>query len=116
MGACGLVFNNQACNVMICPKCNTNSISFLKAWFKSGLGRYRCPNCGANCRVRKNGWLTVGSTCLGLAAAGAAIYYQSWKVLIVASVVALILDGVMDSLFRQLELSEPISQRDVGST
>jgi hypothetical protein len=31
---------------MICPKCQTDSIPFGKAWIKSGRGTYHCPCCG----------------------------------------------------------------------
>jgi hypothetical protein len=92
---------------MVCPQCQNNSIPFLKTWAKSGMGTYVCPSCGAVLRVKKSAPLVLGSTCLGLLAAGSALYYRSWKVLIVAAVVALILDAFLDFLFRRLELSKP---------
>jgi hypothetical protein len=92
---------------MVCPKCQNNSIPFLKAWFRSGLGQYRCPGCGAVSRVKKSTPLMLGSLCLGILAAALAVCFKSWTVLIVASVIALILDAMMDFLFRRLESVEP---------
>ncbi|MGC9943182.1 MAG: hypothetical protein ABSE48_15240 [Verrucomicrobiota bacterium] len=51
--------------------------------------------------------LMIGSTCLGLLAGGLAIYYQSWKILLVAALIALIIDAVKDFFFRRLELVDP---------
>ena len=92
---------------MVCPKCKKNSVSFFQAWTRSGFGKYRCSDCGAVSRVKKSRILMLGSFCLGILAAGSAVYFQSWKVLIVASVTAIILDAVMDFFFRRLELDEP---------
>ncbi len=92
---------------MVCPKCKKDSVPFFKTWTRSGLGKYRCSDCGAVSRVKKSQVLMLGSFGLGILAAGSAVYFQSWKVLIVASVVALILDAVMDFFFRRLELDEP---------
>jgi hypothetical protein len=92
---------------MLCPKCHNNSIPFLKTWARSGFGKYRCFTCGADSRVRKSVPLMIGSTCLGLLAGGLAIYYQSWKILLVAALIALIIDAVKDFFFRRLELVDP---------
>jgi hypothetical protein len=91
---------------MVCPKCQNNTIPFLKTWARSGLGKYQCPGCGAVSRVKKSGPLLLSSTCLGLVAGGLAVYYQSWKILIVASLIAIVLDAVLDFIFRRLELAE----------
>jgi hypothetical protein len=92
---------------MVCPQCRKNTISFLKTWSKSGFGTYRCPGCGTELRVKKSLPLVLGSIFLGGIAAGLSIYFRSWKVLIIASLVVLVLDGVMDFCFRRFEPVEP---------
>jgi hypothetical protein len=92
---------------MTCPKCQNNSISFLKTWTRSGFGNYRCPTCGAVSRVKRSAPLLIGSTCLGGLAAFSVLYHRSWKVFIIAFAIVLVLDALMDFFFRRLELVEP---------
>jgi hypothetical protein len=92
---------------MTCPQCQNNSIPFLKTWTRSGFGSYRCPVCGAVSRVKRSPLLLAASGCLGGLAALSVLYYRSWKCLIVAFIIVLILDALMDFFFRRLELVKP---------
>src|SRR5690242_17209100 len=100
---------------MICPKCQSNSIPFVKTWLKGGLGRHSCPDCGADCYVRESLPLTAASCCLGLLAVGLSVFFWSWSVLLVAAVVTIAADALMDYRFRRMELRGDIEgKQSVG--
>jgi len=90
---------------MICPGCQTNSIPFAKFWLKSGFGTYRCPSCGAVCRIKKSTPQRLASMCLGALGASVYLYFRSWGIFAMALVMVLLIDALKDYKFRRLELT-----------
>ncbi len=90
---------------MVCPSCENNSIRFSVVWIKGGLGTYRCPSCNALCRIKKSFPLTMISSSIGLFATILGFYFRSWIVFGAALAMGLLLDAVLDSRFRRLELA-----------
>jgi len=86
--------------LMVCPKCHIDSISFVKMWLKSGCGCYRCPNCGAICRVAKSKRLAAGSFCLGIVAGGLGLLFWSWLVFGLTLAMVVMLDAIKKAQYR----------------
>ncbi len=89
---------------MICPKCQSDSIPFTKLWLKSGFGTYRCSGCGAISRVKKCVPLVIASMSFGGIAVILGFAFRSWLVFGVALVLGIIVDALIDSRLRRLEL------------
>jgi hypothetical protein len=91
---------------MICPKCRSNSIPFIKTWLQGDFGRYRCADCGADCRSRESVPLITMSCCLGGLAVGLGALFGSWLVFAAAVAVTIVVDGLVEAQFRRLEPAE----------
>jgi hypothetical protein len=89
---------------MICPKCRNDSIPFEKIWLKGGLGTYRCPTCGAISRVKRSVPLAIASMSFGGIAAIVGFLLRSWLAFGITLAFGVILDALMDSRLRRLEL------------
>ncbi|HYA88467.1 MAG TPA: hypothetical protein VEI57_15545 [Nitrospirota bacterium] len=90
---------------MVCPRCGNNTIPFSKVWIKGGLGTYRCPSCNAICRIKESVPLTMISTSIGFFAGILGLYFRSWILFGVVLAIGLLLDVVLDSRLRRLELA-----------
>jgi hypothetical protein len=51
-----------------CPLCDSEMCGFAQLWFSAPLGKYRCPNCEAQFKARKTGWIRFTSYLLGASA------------------------------------------------
>ncbi len=91
---------------MRCPNCQNDTISFFTLWLKGGLGTYRCPSCSAMCRIKKSIPLTIVSMCIGGIVTVLGFYFRSWITFGIALIIGLLLDAVLDSRLRSLELAE----------
>jgi len=94
---------------MECPNCHKNSIPFFRVWRRSGFGTYRCPDCGAVCRVKKSALLFVLAVFLGGLAGGLGLYFRSWIVLVVGFAVAMIIDALIDWRCRRLATADQVA-------
>ncbi len=91
---------------MVCPNCKNDTIPFSILWLKGGLGTYRCSSCNAVCRIKESTPLTIISSCIGAFATVLGYYFRSWLVFGAALAIGLLLDAVLDSSLRRLELVE----------
>ncbi len=87
---------------MICPSCNSNTISFFRLWLKCGFGVYQCQQCNSKVKVKSNFLLFLFSLSLGIAAIFIGAYARSFLVLIIAFTLAVILDAIIGLRFRKL--------------
>jgi hypothetical protein len=91
---------------MTCPSCQKNVIPWLKLWLMSGYGTHCYPSCGATCRLRKSWPLKLVAVGLGAFAGIVGYRSDSWVMFGAIFIAALILDALVDSLFRRLDLMD----------
>jgi hypothetical protein len=92
---------------MLCPKCQNDSVPFVRFWLTSGFETQTCQNCGAICRVKKSPIFLVISFSLALLMVIAAVIglvLNNWFFVIIP-IIAICVDPLVYRCFRRLELA-----------
>ena len=89
---------------MKCPECGDNTIPFFKAWLAGPWFHLNCPGCRARLKVHKAGLSRFSSYVVGVSIGvliilGKCGIYQSPTVFVLAAVLLIMLDFLIDRKF-----------------